>query len=296
MGGRSSLIGQRRYNATVIHARTLKCGTNPSLSLPGPMRETAHRDVHARGKRNDLVVTEPRARDRRDGCWPGGHSANPMRRPAVVPRKHPLPWRVLERRLGGARRHARIRLVASRREATHAYRLFRNGRKASIKNPPPYNQFLVERQSRVRWTRGGQYQGLVAGCGNHRRESSRRFPVKTDLAQRRRMLAQRIEVVRLRIAYRRIETALAMTCIEHIPNADAVCKHANQSIVIGQFVQRSLAKHRPQQPPKLIDVLVNLTSGADRPCRSVIACVFCNRERNPDLANRLTCTGMAVGG
>lgn len=76
------------------------------------------------------------------------------------------------------------------------------------------------------------------------------------------MLSPRREVIRLCVADRRIETPLAMACVEHIPDPDAMRKHANRSLVIGQFVQRRLTDNRIQQPPRLIDALVNLTSAA----------------------------------
>ncbi len=59
------------------------------------------------------------------------------------------------------------------------------------------------------------------------------------------MLVRCVEVVRLRIPDRRIETAFAMARGKHVPDADAVLRHAFEPRVVSERVQFRLTRNRP---------------------------------------------------
>nr|WP_157647000.1 hypothetical protein [Burkholderia ubonensis] len=58
-------------------------------------------------------------------------------------------------------------------------------------------------------------------------------------ANRPAVLAQRIEIVRLRIPDRRIETPFAVARGEHVPDADAVLHRTLETRAVRELVRRS---------------------------------------------------------
>src|SRR5262249_6955390 len=72
------------------------------------------------------------------------------------------------------------------------------------------------------------------------------------------------EVVRRRIADRRIEAAFAMACGEHVPDADAVRQHPFEPRVISELMQRRLPEHVAEQSPELIARMRVVLRGVQR--------------------------------
>jgi hypothetical protein len=70
---------------------------------------------------------------------------------------------------------------------------------------------------------------------------------------------QPLEVIGRRFADRGIETAFALACRQHVPQAEAVRQQARQALGVRQRIQ-VFADQGADQLPELVDVLVNLTS------------------------------------
>src|SRR5258708_7460806 len=98
------------------------------------------------------------------------------------------------------------------------------------------------------------------------------------------MGAQRSEIVGCRVADRHVETAFALAHRKHVPDADAMHQQAIEARMIRQLDER-LFEDCGEQPPEVVDVLTNLTSGSNRLCRPPVADVFWDRGENADRPN-----------